>query len=145
VTGRRSGGVAAVTGNGDALEAVIRHATLIDDDYLAIEPTVEALAKSTDTSLVPRLEEALEQFLDHDNFYGRDLMALILAAIQGIAALPALLRAVARDLGDDQDSLPAEIDSLLMMNPSGARPMVVRSPPQPTRLTGGSGGRRSSS
>lgn len=53
MAGRRWGGVAAVTGNGDALEAVIRHATLIDDYYIAIEPTVEALAKSADTSLVP--------------------------------------------------------------------------------------------
>lgn len=104
-----------------ALEAVVRHAVELDDDYDDIEPTITALTASGDTTLVPRLHEALDQFLDERNFYGRDLIAGILAGIQGVAALPALLSASARDLGDDQDSLSAEIVDLLSVDKAAAR------------------------
>ena len=90
-----------------ALEAVVRHATLLDDDYDVIAPTLAVLSACGDLSLVPGLREALDRFLDDGNFYGRDLIASALAGIQGVAALPALLRASARELGDDQDSLTA--------------------------------------
>jgi HEAT repeat protein len=104
-----------------ALEAVIRHAVELEDDYADIEPTITALAACGDTTLVPRLTEALDRFLDEENFYGRDLVAGILAGIQGAAALPALLRASARDLGDDQDSLSAEIVDLLYADKAASR------------------------
>ncbi|MFJ2081254.1 HEAT repeat domain-containing protein [Micromonospora chokoriensis] len=96
-----------------ALEAVVRHAMELEDDYDDIAPTVTALTACGDTALVPRLREVLDRFLDEGNFYGRDLIAGILADIEGMAALPVLLRASARDLGDDQDSLQAEIIELL--------------------------------
>lgn len=113
-----------MTGNADTLEAVIRHATQVEDDYDDIAPMVTALAASGDTSLVPRLEGALTRFLDEANFYGRDLIAGILAGVRGTAALPALLHAAARDLGDDQDALQTEIIDLLRVDPVAALPTV---------------------
>jgi HEAT repeat protein len=108
-----------------ALEAVVRHATLLDDDYDDIAPTLEALSACGDLSLVPGLREALDRFLDDGNFYGRDLIASALAGIQGVAALPVLLRASARELGDDQDGLSAEIVELLQEDPVAARGAVL--------------------
>jgi HEAT repeats len=75
--------------------------------------------------LVPRLQEALDRFLDEGNFYGRDLIASVLAGIEGVAALPALLRASARDLGDDQDSLQIQIIELLEAHRAATRPIVL--------------------
>jgi len=103
------------------LEAVIRHATDLDGDYDDIEPTLTALADSGDRTLVPLLEETLDRFLDDGNFYGRDLIAGVLAGIDGPSALPVLLRASARDLGDDQDGLSTEIIELLLADPAAGR------------------------
>jgi HEAT repeat protein len=116
-----------VIDNSRSLEAVVRHAVGAegDGDYEGIAPVVKALESSGDASLVPRLHQALDQFLDEGNFYGRDLMAAILAGIQGPAALPALLRASSRDLGDDQDSLQAEITDLLRTDQAAARAVVL--------------------
>jgi transposase len=50
--------------------------------------------------LVPRLHEALGQFIEEENFYGHDLIASVRAGVAGVATLPALLLAPARDLGD---------------------------------------------
>jgi hypothetical protein len=91
----------------------------LEDDYGDIAPTITALAACGDTALVPRLHEALDRFLDQENFYGRDLIASVLAGIQRAAALPVLLRASARDLGDDQDGLHTEIIELLHADPGG--------------------------
>lgn len=107
-----------------ALEAVVRHAMELEDDYDDIAPTVTALAECGDTTLVPRLQEVLDRFLDGGNFYGRDLIAGVLAGIEGVAALPVLLQASARDLGDDQDSLQAEIIELLHADRSASRCVV---------------------
>lgn len=106
-----------------SLDAVVRHVTDPDgeQDYLDIEPTVTALANSGDLSLVPALEETLTRFLDAGDFYGRDLVAGILAGIAGPTALPTLLRAAARDLGDDQDGLSADIAGLLDADPAAGR------------------------
>lgn len=114
-----------VTDSRTALEKVIRHAVELEDDYLDIAPTVEALASSGEVTLVPDLAAALDRFLDEENFYGRDLIAAVLAGIQGTAALPVLLRASARDLGDDQDSLQTEIVELLHADPASCRPTVL--------------------
>jgi HEAT repeat protein len=115
-----------VSDNRDALEAVVRHAALLDDDdYDDIAPALDALSACGDISLVPRLREALGHFLDDRNFYGRDLIARVLAGIQGVAALPALLGALARDIGDDQDSLQAEIVDLLKADRERARRTVL--------------------
>lgn len=111
-----------MAGNRDALEAVLRHAALLDDDdYDDIAPALDALSACGDLSLVPRLREAFDRFVDDRNCYGRDLVARVLAGIQGVAALPVLLAASARDIGDDQDSLQAEIVSLLRADRPQAR------------------------
>ncbi|MEW2427836.1 HEAT repeat domain-containing protein [Micromonospora sp. NPDC047644] len=110
--------------SGGALEAVVRHAVELEDDYDDIAPTVTALTASGDTALVPRLQRVLDRFLDEGNFYGRDLIASVLAGIDGAAALPVLLRASARDLGDDQDSLQAEIIELLHTDRATGRGVV---------------------
>jgi hypothetical protein len=126
----RGRGEVAVTGNGEALETVIHHATQVEDDYDDIAPTVTALAASGDTSLMPRLAEALTRFLDEANFYGGDLVAGILASVQGTAALPALLHAPARDLGDDQDARYRQRSSIScewIRSPHG--PQSFSSPP----------------
>ncbi|MEV7226014.1 HEAT repeat domain-containing protein [Polymorphospora sp. NPDC051019] len=108
-----------------SLAAVVRHAVDLEADYDDIEPTLTALTESGDTTLVPLLHEALDRFLDERNFYGRDLVAGILAGIQGGAALPVLLRAAGRDLGDDQDGLRTEIIELLHGDPDTARRTVL--------------------
>lgn len=108
-----------------ALEAVVRHAVELEDDYDTIAPALRELEACGDITLVPRLTEALDRFLDEENFYGRDLIAGVLAGIQGVAALPALLRASACDLGDDQDSLQAEIIDLLHTDRPAARSAVL--------------------
>ncbi|MET7747774.1 HEAT repeat domain-containing protein [Micromonospora sp. NPDC005367] len=108
-----------------ASEAVIRHAVDLEDDYDDIAPTVTALAASGDISVVPQLRQALDRFLDEGNFYGRDLIAGVLAGIEGVAALPTLLRASAHDLGDDQDGLQAEIVELLHAHRAASRPIVL--------------------
>jgi HEAT repeat protein len=108
-----------------ALEAVVRHAVELEGDYDDIAPTVAELAACGDITLVPRLLEVLDRFLNEENFYGRDLIAGILAGIQGVAALPALLRASAHDLGDDQDSLQSEITELLHADPAASRAVVL--------------------
>ncbi|MFG2059127.1 HEAT repeat domain-containing protein [Micromonospora sp. NPDC048930] len=108
-----------------SLEAVVRHAVELEDDYDAIAPTLRELEACGDITLVPHLTEALDRFLDEGNFYGRDLIAGVLAGIHGVAALPALLRASARDLADDQDSLQAEIIDLLHGDRPAARRAVL--------------------
>ena len=82
------------------------------------------MAESADLTLIPQLREAMSRFLGEENFHGRDLMAAILAGVQGTAALPDLLRACARDLGDDQDSLQTEVIELLHADPAACRPVV---------------------
>ncbi|GIJ44017.1 hypothetical protein Val02_09030 [Virgisporangium aliadipatigenens] len=112
--------------SGAALESVIEHGAQQGAlDYEEIAPTVEALVDSGDLTLVPRLHEALERFLDDGNFYGRDIIAGLLAGIAGVAALPALLLAADRDLGDDQDGLQSDIDGLLAEDPAAARRIVL--------------------
>jgi HEAT repeat protein len=108
-----------------ALDAVVRHAVDLEDDYDEIAPTIQVLSACADGTLIPPLNKALDRFLDEKNFYGRDLIARILAGVQGAVALPTLLRASARDLGDDQDSLSAEIIDLMHAHPAPARRTAV--------------------
>ncbi|MEV0734086.1 HEAT repeat domain-containing protein [Polymorphospora sp. NPDC050346] len=108
-----------------ALQAVVRHAVDLDGDYDGIAPSITALKSCGDTALVPLLHEALDRFLDDGNFYGRDLIADILAGSQEMAALPVLLRASSRDLGDDQDSLSALIIDLMDEDRAAARITVL--------------------
>lgn len=132
-----------------ALERLIRHGGLVDDDetdgfdlpdddddgFDEAMAVLDALVAGGDRSLVPRARAALSTFLDDRNFYGRDLMAQLLAGLLGPEALPILLDAAARDLGDDQDSLATEIVDLLQGHRSVARSVILRyaTDPDPTR------------
>ncbi|BCY06080.1 HEAT repeat domain-containing protein [Actinoplanes sp. L3-i22] len=107
------------------LETVLRQIARPTGEHSDIAPTVTALVASGDTSLVPALNGALERFLEEENSYGRDVIAEILAGIEYEAALPTLLRAAARDLGDDQDSLRSHITDLLDGDPAACRPAVL--------------------
>ncbi|NMO55261.1 hypothetical protein HH310_29260 [Actinoplanes sp. TBRC 11911] len=67
--------------NAGLLELVINHASQQGDiDYDEIASTVEALAGSGDDDLV---HDALDRFLEQENFYGRDLIAGVMAAVMG--------------------------------------------------------------
>ncbi|MEV0396379.1 hypothetical protein [Polymorphospora rubra] len=94
-------------------------------DYDGIAPSITALKSCGDPTLVPLLHQALDRFLDDGNFYGRDLIADILASSQEVAALPVLLRASSRDLGDDQDTLSALIIDLMDQERVAARVTVL--------------------
>ncbi|MEO3744390.1 HEAT repeat domain-containing protein [Plantactinospora sp. B5E13] len=137
-----------MTDTAAALERLIRHGGLVDDEtdgddlpddgddgFGEAMAVVDALVASGDRGLVPRARAALLTFLDDRNFYGRDLMAQLLAGLLGPEALPILLDAAARDLGDDQDSLAAEIVDLLQGHRAVARSVVLRyaTDPDPTR------------
>jgi hypothetical protein len=87
-----------------------------DDDSTRAYEVVAELVASGDQSLVPRLRDELERFLDSKHFYGRDVIADVIAGLEGAEALPLLLAASARDLGDDQDSLQSTIVEAMWMD-----------------------------
>ena len=96
-----------------------------DGLFEKITGLTRALIDSADLGLVPELEEHLETFLAREDFYGRDVIGEVLAGIAGLGALPVLLRASARDLGDDQDTFQTIICELLEHDPVRARPAVL--------------------
>jgi HEAT repeat protein len=87
--------------------------------------SVPGLGASGDLSLVPKAEAALRRFLDEGNAYGRDAMADILARLQATEAFPAVLRASARDLDDDQDSLTSTLFEIIETDPQACRPTML--------------------
>ncbi|MEU9829734.1 HEAT repeat domain-containing protein [Micromonospora chersina] len=104
------------------LDEVFQHVDTLDGDPW---PVIEELAASGDYSLVPPVQAALERYLDEHNWYGRDLMAYILAGLRGTAAFPLLLRAFARPLRDDRDNLCAWLADIMQADPAGCRPFVL--------------------
>ncbi|TDC92932.1 HEAT repeat domain-containing protein [Actinomadura sp. 7K507] len=97
----------------------------LDDEFDKITELTGALIDGADPALVPELEGHLEAFLERGHFYGRDVIGEVLAGIAGLGALPVLLRASARDLGDDQDTFQTVICELLEQEPARARPAVL--------------------
>ncbi|WP_165958756.1 HEAT repeat domain-containing protein [Actinomadura sp. KC345] len=97
----------------------------LDDEFDRITELTGALIHGADLTLVPELEGHLETFLEREDFYGRDVIGEVLAGIAGADALPVLLRASARDLGDDQDTFGMIICDLLEQDPARARPAVL--------------------
>ncbi|MFJ9693835.1 HEAT repeat domain-containing protein [Kitasatospora sp. NPDC101183] len=93
----------------------------VDPDFDESIALADELAACGDLSLVPAVEAALEEALAAGEFFARDLIAGVLAGLNGPDALPVLLRASARDLGDDQDSLLAEVVDLFAQYPGAAR------------------------
>jgi HEAT repeat protein len=105
------------------LEEVIREARSLEgDDTFG---RTQAIAGSGDLGLAPRAEAALANFLDEGNFVGRDLMATVLAGLRGVDAIETLLRAWARDLRDDRDSLTGLIWQLMDADRAGCRRVIL--------------------
>jgi hypothetical protein len=99
----------------------------IDDSDADVDRVLELLGGLTSTrdrSLVPSLTAAFDRFLEAGHWYGRDVIAEALAEIEGVAALPTLLRASAVDMDDDQDSLQSTIIGLLGLDPARARELL---------------------
>lgn len=92
--------------------------------YDEIQEHVVELGDCADRSLVAPLCERLDTFLTERDYYGRDVIAEVLARLAGVDALPVLLRAMAHDLDDDQDTLEAEVYDLLVADPVRSRPFV---------------------
>ena len=95
-----------------------------EDDSTRAYQIVDELVASGDQALIPLLKAQLDSYLDEEHFYGRDVIADVLAGLAGINALPLLVRAAARDLGDDQDTLHATITDLIHVTPADAGPVI---------------------
>ncbi|MEU5850030.1 hypothetical protein [Saccharopolyspora shandongensis] len=87
---------------------------------------VDELVAGGDDSLLPALEGHLARYLDDGDFFARDAVAAALAGIAGVESLPPLLRAAARNLGDDQDGLSAEILELIAAAPDRAQHLIAQ-------------------
>ena len=96
-----------------------------DADFAAIRDLADELGAGRDGTLVPELHRVLAGCLDRGDWFGRDQIAQVLYGLQGIDALPLLLRAAARDLGDDQQGLAALIIDLLYVDHGRARAAVL--------------------
>ena len=112
-------------------DVIDSHATLTEiltriDDLSGVQwDTVRALASSGDRSLVPRVQRALESYLDEDNHYGRDVMCSLLAGIVGVRAFPLVLRAFARPTRDDNDSLMGMLRGLIRSDREACRSVIL--------------------
>ena len=97
-----------------------------DDDGTEVYDLVDGLVASGDRALLPALQGHLDRYLSEGNFFARDAVATALAGIAGVESLPVLLQAAARDLGDDQDGLSAEILDLVEGAPVRARHIITQ-------------------
>ncbi|MBA9004505.1 HEAT repeat domain-containing protein [Thermomonospora cellulosilytica] len=95
-----------------------------DDDSTRAYEIVDEMVASGDKALVPHLATELQKFLNEGDFYGRDVIADALAGLAGIEALPLLIAASARDLGDDQDTLQSTILELISVDEARARALL---------------------
>lgn len=105
-----------------------------DGDSTRALVLVREIGDSNDTTLMPRLQAELEHFVDQGHFYGRDIIAQAMAELAGVDALPALITASARDIGDDQDTLQAVILDLITIDPGRARSLLQQMAPAPAAL-----------
>ncbi|MFF4450023.1 HEAT repeat domain-containing protein [Streptomyces sp. NPDC001502] len=92
------------------------------DDLAEIE---EELVAARRRELIPYVEARLSAAVDAGNWYGRHVLARILAETAGHTSLAALLRAYSRDLGDDQDSLSTTLHVLVQDHPAAAREILL--------------------
>ena len=83
------------------------------------------LAGAGPAGAVVALREQLGTYLDDEDQEGRDMCALLLEDIAGIAALPDLLMAAERDLGDDPYRVTGLIDDLISADSDGARRLLL--------------------
>ncbi|WUD72826.1 HEAT repeat domain-containing protein [Streptomyces sp. NBC_00510] len=107
------------------LEALATGLADPDADVDALHVLERRLLAARDAALVPALEAHLAAAVEARGWYARAVLAGILVHTAGRAALTALLRAHARDLGDDQDSLTAELTHLAEEDPASARALLL--------------------
>ncbi|MER5307415.1 hypothetical protein ABT034_06445 [Streptomyces sp. NPDC002773] len=108
-------------------DLLTRLTEMLDDLDADVDETIDLadeIAASGDAGLLPRLQAELDRALTERNAYARELLGGVLAAVGGPDALPALIRASAVDLGDDQDGLAAEIVDLVQADPKTARALL---------------------
>ncbi|MFE1234591.1 hypothetical protein [Streptomyces sp. NPDC058745] len=108
-------------------DLLTRLTEMLDDLDADVDATIDLadeIAASGDAALLPRLQSELDRALAEQNAYARELIGGVLAAIGGPEALPALLRASAVDLGDDQDALATEIVELVQSDPHRSRAVL---------------------
>ncbi|MEU0405614.1 hypothetical protein ABZ318_36500 [Streptomyces sp. NPDC006197] len=108
-------------------DLLTRLTEMLDDPDADVDETIDLadeIAASGDAGLLPRLQAELDRALTERNGYARELLGGVLAALGGPAVLPALIRASAVDLGDDQDGLAAEIVDLVQADPKTARRLL---------------------
>jgi HEAT repeat protein len=99
--------------------------TLDGDAYLAIRN----VAASGDRAAIASVRAALERHTADRNWYGRDLMAHLLARLAGSEAFPLLLDlyadAMRRDDGDDWESLGRALGAIMQADPVGCRAVIL--------------------
>ncbi|MER7536794.1 MULTISPECIES: hypothetical protein [unclassified Streptomyces] len=108
-------------------DLLTRLTEMLDDLDADVDATIDLadeIAASGDAGLLPRLQAELDRALAERNAYARELLGGVVAAIGGTDTLPALVRASAVDLGDDQDGLAAEIVDLVQADPKTARRLL---------------------
>ncbi|MEU1230286.1 hypothetical protein [Streptomyces sp. NPDC005828] len=108
-------------------DLLTRLTEMLDDLDADVDATIDLadeIAASGDAGLLPRLQAELDRALAERNAYARELLGGVVAAIGGTDTLPALVRASAVDLGDDQDGLAAEIVDLVQADPKAARRLL---------------------
>ncbi|MFF3950466.1 HEAT repeat domain-containing protein [Streptomyces sp. NPDC001902] len=107
------------------LEALATGLADPDADLDALHVLEGRVLAARAAALVPALEAHLAAAVEARGWYARAVLAGILVHTAGRASLPALLRAHARDLGDDQDSLTAQLTRLAEEDPASARALLL--------------------
>lgn len=100
-----------------ARKLAIRYGKEYDYDRDVVDRAVTAVSGDG-------LRAELGRFLDEGSHHGRDLTAMVLAEVEGADALPALLAAAARDLGDHPHDLMRAIDLVLGEHRSDSRSVL---------------------
>jgi hypothetical protein len=99
--------------------------TLDDDPW----PLVRELAANADRSAAAPARAALERYARERNWYGRDLMAHVLAGVSGAEVFPLLLRVFAGVLrGEDDDDgelLGMALSAVMRADPAGCRAVIL--------------------
>lgn len=122
---------AARPGGGELTQAALadlfRHAdgTLDDDPW----PLVREVAGSGDHSAEAPVRAALRRYARERNWYGRDLMAHVLAGLAGAGGFPLLLRAYADalrgDRDDDGERLGRALGIAMSVDRAGCRAVIL--------------------
>jgi HEAT repeat protein len=93
--------------------------------YPTAREVIDDVIATATVDELPRLVVFLRATLDDRDSYGRDVVAQVITGLAGIEALPVLVRASARNLGDDQDILQGLIIDLVQLYPPTAAEILT--------------------